>query len=111
MPFATLLFYAIASFFLGLVAIATGGASVLQSIFAPSTFVLGGSHEPWQTILNALVLAIPLVFLGLAVLSIFVRPVDAPATAADIRELIAALERNGERDTQNTDTFGAYRRS
>lgn len=110
MPFATLLFYAIASFFLGIVAIATGGASVLQSIFASSTFVPGGSHEPWQTILNAVVLAIPLVFLGLAVFSIFVRPVDAPATAADIRELIAALERGDERGTQDTGPFDAYRR-
>jgi hypothetical protein len=51
--------------------------------------------------------------LGLAVFSIFVRRVDAPATAADIRELIAALERRDEQDTQNTqntDTFDAYRR-
>lgn len=35
MRFATLLFHATASFFLGIVAIATGGAAVLQSIFAP----------------------------------------------------------------------------
>jgi len=35
---ATLLFYAAATFLLGLVANAAGGANVLQSIFAPSSF-------------------------------------------------------------------------
>ncbi len=91
MAFATLLFYAATSFFLGIVAVATGGASVLQSIFAASSFVVGGSHEPWQTILDAVVIGIPIVFVALALYSIFVRPADAPATTRDIRELVAAV--------------------
>lgn len=99
MRFATLLFYATASFFMGIVAIATGGAAVLESIFAPGGLAVGGSHEPWQTILDALVIAMPLVFVVLAVYSMFVRPDDAPATATDIRTLIAELGRDEKRDT------------
>jgi hypothetical protein len=110
MRFATLLFYGITSFFLGIVAIATGGASVLQSMFDPSGIVVGGSHEPWQTILDALAISIPLVFVLLAVYSIFVRPSDAPATASEIRDLIEALERRDEEDRQTNDPSALYRR-
>jgi hypothetical protein len=98
MQFATLLFYAATSFFLGLVALATGGALVLDSMFNPSGFAAGGSHEPWQSILEALTIAVPLVFVVLAAISI-VRPAgDAPASAAQIRDLILARERAGTTD-------------
>src|SRR4051812_20468638 len=98
MQFATLLFYAISSFFLGLVAVATGGASVMQSMFDPDEFVIGGSHEPWQTLLVALVIAVPLVFVLLAMYSLVRTSSDAPATAADIRELVAQLDRRAAND-------------
>lgn len=110
MSFATLLFYAASSFFLGLVAIAIGGAAVLQSIFAPGSPVTGGSHEPWQTILSSLVIAGPLVFLALAVLSLFNRAADAPATASEIRHLIAEIKRSDEIDPGSTDPDLRYRR-
>jgi ABC-type dipeptide/oligopeptide/nickel transport system permease component len=97
MRYATLLFYATASFFLGVIAVATGGAVVLQSIFSPGTAVVGGDHEPWQTIIDALAIALPLVFLALAGFSIFVQPTDAPATASDIRTLISELDRSENR--------------
>lgn len=110
MQFATLLFYGVSSFFLGLVALATGGAAVLQSIFDPGGFAIGGSHEPWQTILEALAVAVPLVFVTLAVLSI-VRPSgDAPATAAEIRQLVAALEGRNANRPPATDQSATYRR-
>lgn len=98
MRFATLLFYSTASFFLGVVAITTGGAAVLQSIFSAGVPVVGGNHEPWQTILDALVIATPLVFLALAVYSVFVQPGAAPATASEIRTIVAGLERGERRD-------------
>jgi hypothetical protein len=87
-----LLFYAVASFFLGVIAVAVGGAAALEGMFSPGGLVIGGSYEPWQTLLAAVLIATPLVFVLLAVVSIFVRPGDAPASAADIRELIAAME-------------------
>ena len=93
MTFARLLFYAVASFFLGVIAVAVGGAAALEGMFSPGGLVIGGSHEPWETMLAAVLIASPLVFVLLAVVSIFVRPGDAPVTAADIRELLAALER------------------
>lgn len=88
---ATLLFYAAATFLLGLVANAAGGANVLQSIFAPGSLVLAGSLEPWSTILKVLTLAIPRAFLAMAAGSIFVHPAEGPATASELRDLIAEL--------------------
>jgi hypothetical protein len=111
MQFATLLFYGISSFFLGLVALATGGALVLQSIFDPSRPVVGGSHEPWQTFLEALTLVVPLVFVLLAVFSIVRPSSDAPATAAEIRQLVAALEARNPNGPPADRQSPAYRRS
>ena len=91
---ATLLFYAAATFLLGLVANAAGGANVLQSIFAPGSFVVGGSLEPWKTVLNILTLAIPGAFLAMAAGSIFVHPKEGPATASELRDLIAELQQS-----------------
>src|SRR6476620_5932483 len=110
MQFATLLFYGISSFCLGLIAIATGGASVLQSIFDPTGFAIGGSHEPWQTILESLAVAIPLVFVILAMVSIFRPSGDAPATASEIRDLIAELASGDASDLLAPDPSARYRR-
>jgi hypothetical protein len=94
---ATLFFYAAASFFLGLVAKAAGGALVLQSIFAPNSVVAGGSQEPWATLMTIAVIGVPVVFVVLAVGSLFVHPSEGPATASDIRELIDEV--GGDRGT------------
>jgi hypothetical protein len=110
MQFATLLFYGVSSFFLGQIAIATDGSAVLQSIFDSNGFVIGSSHEPWQTILESFVVVVPLVFAVLAVVSI-VRPSgDAPATAAEIRNLIAALERRTTSERPADGPSVTYRR-
>jgi hypothetical protein len=94
MQFATLLFYAVTTLFLGLIAVASGGASVMQSALDPTSFTIGGSHEPWQTILDAIVIAVPLVFVLLAAYSIVRPSSDAPATSSDIRQLIAELDKS-----------------
>lgn len=109
MQFATLLFYGISSFFFGLVALATGGALVLQSIFDPSGLTVGGSHEPWQTILEALTLAVPVVFVVLAVISIVSPSGDAPASAAEIRDLMYARDRAGSTDRPPSGRPDSYR--
>jgi H+/Cl- antiporter ClcA len=93
MQFATLLFYAATTFFLGLVALATGGDNALQVVFAPNVPVIGGDHEPWRSILMGITFAFSLTFLLLALYSLFVRASDTPATASDIRDLVVALER------------------
>jgi hypothetical protein len=91
---ATLLFYAAATFLLGLLANAAGGANALQSIFDPGSLVIGGSLEPWTTVLKVLTLAIPGAFLAMAVGSIFAHPAEGPATASDLRELVAELRQS-----------------
>lgn len=96
MATATLLFYAATSFFLGLMASAAGGAVVLQSIFSPSSFIADGTLEPWKTGLNLLALGIPAAFLAMAVGSLFVHPAEGPATASELRELIAELDPNAK---------------
>ena len=91
---ATLLFYAAATFLLGLLANAAGAANVLKSIFAPGSFVIGGSLEPWSTTLNVLTLAIPGAFVAMAVGSVFVHPAEGPATASDLKDLVAELRQS-----------------
>ena len=93
---ATLLFYAAATFLLGLLANAVGGANVLQSIFAPGSFLVGGSLEPWSTTLKVLTLAIPGAFLAMALASIFAHPAEGPATASELRDLIAELRQSAD---------------
>jgi hypothetical protein len=111
MRFATLFFYAAASFFLRVMAIATGGVAVLQTIFAPETVVVGGSPEPWKTIFYALVIAIPLVFVALAVAAVFVRPADAPLTKRDLLDVSGEIDRSAEREALAVDPDAPYRRS
>ena len=109
MQFATLLFYGVSSFFIGLVALATGGALVLESMFDPSGLTVGGAHEPWQTILESLTLAVPLVFVVLAAISI-VRPSgDAPASAAQLRDLLYTRERAATPDRPSGGRSDTYR--
>lgn len=70
MRFATLLFFAFASFCLGSMAIAAGGAGVLARIFQATDVVVNGFEtpptEPWQSILIGATLFVTLVFLLLA---------------------------------------------
>jgi hypothetical protein len=91
---ATLLFYAAATFLLGLLANAAGGGNVLQSVFDPGSFAIGGSLEPWSTTLKILTLAIPGAFVTMAAGSIFVHPAEGPATASDLRDLVAELRQS-----------------
>lgn len=70
MRFATLLFFAFASFCLGCTAIAAGGARVLAIIFQANEVVVNGFQtpptEPWQSILIGATLFVTLSFLLLA---------------------------------------------
>lgn len=96
MATATLLFYATASFFLGLIASTAGGATVLESFSSPGSSVIGGSLEPGKSILNLLTVGVPVAFLAMAVASLFVHPAEGPATASELRELIAELDPNAK---------------
>jgi hypothetical protein len=70
MKFAQLLFYAVASFFLGLIAITIGGARVLQQVLDPagSSLLAPPSDAPFRAILLSLTMLATFVFLGLAII-------------------------------------------
>jgi hypothetical protein len=81
MNLARLIFYAVTSLFLGSIALAIGGAQALQAVFAPvpgSPFVPGSTYlapsgEPFRTLIAAVTIAAPILFLGVAVVEI-IRP-------------------------------------
>jgi len=73
---ATLLFYGLATFFLGSISVSIGGANVLaamlrapivQSGFGPGSY----PTEPYQSILMGVILAFTVLFFFLAVLATF----------------------------------------
>jgi hypothetical protein len=69
--FATLLFFAFASFCLGSIALSTGGANLLARTFQAQDVLTNGVFtpptEPWQSILIVATYTVTLLFVILAV--------------------------------------------
>jgi hypothetical protein len=92
----TLIFYAVTSFFLGLIASSLGGARAILVMLEGDASVGSPSPEPWQSFLTVLTIAVPILFVAVAAMSLLDRRNERPLSA---RDLEAFLEATAERRT------------